>query len=272
MRGDVAANIRRHVALAEAAAAHGARLALFPELSLTGYEMDVAAACALLPDDARLAPLRALAVKAGMTIVAGAPVRGAADALHIGALCFLPGGGIQVYTKQHLHPGEDAVFAPGAGGIALELGGEPVNGFPVSGGPDRGDLSGKQLAASVSVKVTPVALAICAEIAHASHAEAAARSGAALYAASVLISPGGYAKDSGLLQGYASRLGIPVLMANHGGPTGGWQSAGRSAVWDETGSLLVAAPEEGEWLLIASRRAGRWQASAVRPARPASRT
>lgn len=236
VRGDIAANVRRHAALASAAAAHGARLALFPELSLTGYEPDVAAGCVVAPDDSRLAPLAELAVRAGVTIVAGAPVSGAAGALHIGALCFLPDGRGEVYTKQHLHPGEDAVFAPGAGGQPLDVGGASV------------------------------ALAVCAEIAHASHAQAAARGGAALYAASVLVSPGGYAKDSGLLQGYAASLGMPVLMANHGGPTGGWQSAGRSALWDEGGKLLAAAPEDGEWLVIAGRRAGRWEVSPVRPA------
>ena len=236
VRGDIAANVRRHAALAASAAAHGARLALFPELSLTGYEPDVAADCVVAPDDSRLAPLAELAVKAGMMIVAGAPVCGLADALHIGALCFLPNGGVAVYTKQHLHPGEDAVFAPGTGGRPLDVGGAPV------------------------------ALAVCAEIAHASHAEAAARGGVALYVASVLVSPGGYAKDSGLLQGYAASLGMPVLMANHGGPTGGWQSAGRSALWDEAGKLLAEAPEEGEWLVIAGRRGERWEVSSVHPA------
>ncbi|HEY1151709.1 MAG TPA: carbon-nitrogen hydrolase family protein, partial [Pseudoduganella sp.] len=233
---DIVANVRRHAALASAAAAHGARLALFPELSLTGYEPDIAAGCIVAPHDSRLAPLAELAVRTRMTIVAGAPVSGTAGALHIGALCFLPDGRVEVYTKQHLHPGEDAVFAPGAGGPPLGVGG------------------------------TPVALAVCAEIAHASHAQAAARGGAALYAASVLVSPGGYAKDSGLLQGYAASLGMPVLMANHGGPTGGWQSAGRSALWNEEGKLLAAAPEEGEWLVLAGRRAGRWEVSPVRPA------
>jgi predicted amidohydrolase len=52
------------------------------------------------------------------------------------------------------------------------------------------------------------------------------------------------------------------LMANHGGPSGGWACAGRSAIWAADGSLLAAIPGVGDALLIA-RRAGRGWASRV---------
>jgi predicted amidohydrolase len=48
--------------------------------------------------------------------------------------------------------------------------------------------------------------------------------------------------DSAILQGYAQKHSMAVLMANHAGLTGGWQSAGRSAVWSEDGTLVAAAP------------------------------
>jgi len=227
IKGDIASNVARHAALAEQAAAFGARLALFPELSLTGYEPEIAADAALRGNDARLAPLAALAQRSGMIIVAGAPLR-IGGALYIGALSFLPDGQVSEYTKQHLHDGEGAVFAAGHGGDAL-------------------DVDGIQ-----------AALAVCADFTHASHAQAAATAGARLYVASVLVSPGGYAKDSAILRGHAARHAMPVLMANHGGPTGGWQSAGRSALWDERGQLVVEAGE-GECLVLASRDAGGWR-------------
>lgn len=50
-----------------------------------------------------------------------------------------------------------------------------------------------------------------------------------------------------------------VLMANHGGPSGAYQSAGRSAFWAPGGELVVAAPGAGNALLIASRATGRWR-------------
>ena len=79
-----------------------------------------------------------------------------------------------------------------------------------------------------------------------------------MYAAGVLISEGGYATDSALLQGYAAEHGLLVLMANHGGPSGGYVCAGRSAIWADDGSLLAAVPGVGDALVIARRESGQW--------------
>lgn len=232
VKGDIAANVARHVALAESAARHGARLVLFPELALTGYEPALAAGLALHAGDARLAPLREAAGRHDIVLVTGAPLK--TDGMpRIAALSFLPDGTVQVYTKQHLHPGEDAAFAVGDGGAGLQLDG------------------------------VPVALAVCAEIAHAGHPAAAARAGAALYAASMLVSENGYEADANLLRGHAREHRMPVAMANHGGPSGGWRCAGRSAVWDENGSIVIAADGAGECLLLAWRDGDGWQARSI---------
>lgn len=233
VRGDIAANVARHVMLAAIAARHGARMIVFPELSLTGYEPGLVAELALRADDARLAPLRDAACCEGIVIVAGAPLANSGGLPLIAVLTFQPDGVTHVYTKQHLHDGEAAAFAPGQGGAALMVDGARM------------------------------ALAVCAEITHASHAAAAAAAGAQLYAASVLVSENGYAADAALLQGYAATHALPVLMANHGGPTGGWHSAGRSAVWDEAGALVGAAPGGGECLLLAQRTGGTWNARVI---------
>jgi predicted amidohydrolase len=142
-------------------------------------------------------------------------------------------GSLAVYTKQHLHPGEEVAFVAGQGGVALEW------------GDDR------------------IALAVCADFSHASHPRQAAQAGATVYAAGVLISEGGYATDSALLQGYAAEHGLVVLMANHGGPSGGWACAGRSAIWAADGHVLVAAPGVGDALVIAHRDSGRWTGRSV---------
>jgi predicted amidohydrolase len=80
-----------------------------------------------------------------------------------------------------------------------------------------------------------------------------------VYAASVLIGNDGYPADSAILQRHAERHRIAVLMANHGGPTGGWASAGRSAFWDEDGALVAATQGPGDRLLVVSHADGRWQ-------------
>ena len=231
--GDVAANIQRHLALMRVAAEQGVQCLVFPELSLTGYEPFLAADLAIAPQDAVLAPLRELARELRLTAVVGMPVRLAPQAgVLIGALV-LGAGSVGVYTKQHLHPGEELAFAAGQGGEVLAF------------GDDR------------------IALAVCADFSQASHPRQAAAAGATVYAASVLISEGGYAADSALLEGYAAEDGLLVLMANHGGPSGGWACAGRSAIWTADGNLLVAAPGVGEALVIARREGGQWTGQVV---------
>ncbi|WP_248732754.1 carbon-nitrogen hydrolase family protein [Pseudomonas sp. MWU13-2517] len=232
--GDVPANIGRHLAFMQAAAERGVQWLVFPELSLTGYEPSLAAALAIDPQDSVLAPLRDKARELRLTVVVGMPIRLAPQAgVLIGALVLAAEGSLTVYTKQHLHPGEEVAFVAGQGGGVFECGAERI------------------------------ALAVCADFSHASHPRHAAHAGASVYAAGVLISEGGYATDSALLQSYAVEHGLLVLMANHGGPSGGWACAGRSAIWDGEGRLVAAAPGVGDALVVAQRTDGGWSGYAV---------
>ncbi|WP_395608129.1 carbon-nitrogen hydrolase family protein [Pseudomonas sp. B22129] len=232
--GDVQANIQRHLAFMQAAAEQSVQLLVFPELSLTGYEPSLAAELAIAPDDALLAPLREMARELRLTAVVGMPIRLAPESgVLIGALVLGADGSLGVYTKKHLHPGEEVAFVAGQGGVALDW------------ADDR------------------IALAVCADFSHASHPRQAAEAGATVYAAGVLISEAGYAPDSALLQGYAAEHGLLVLMANHGGASGGWNCAGRSAIWANDGSLLAAVPGVGDALVIAHREGGHWAGHVV---------
>ncbi|WP_447890478.1 carbon-nitrogen hydrolase family protein [Pseudomonas hormoni] len=232
--GNLAANIAWHQRFMQAAAEQGVQLLVFPELSLTGYERGLAAELAIAPEDAVLQPLRDFALETGVTTVVGMPIRLSENSpVLIGALIFGADGSLGVYSKQHLHPGEEVAFAPGYGGSTLTIGDATV------------------------------ALAVCADFSHASHAAAAAQQGASLYAAGVLITENGYAPDTALLQGYASTHSMVVLMANHGGATGGWESAGRSAIWASDGSLIAAAPGTGNLLVVARRTGDDWTGQTV---------
>jgi predicted amidohydrolase len=232
--GDLNANLDRHAQVMRLAARHGVKFLLFPELSLTGYEPSLASNLALTADSQLLQPLRDLAKQSGMTTVVGVPLRQAGtEGVFIGALVFGADGSQITYTKQYLHPGEEVVFSPGQGGPLVTVSGEKI------------------------------ALSVCADFSHASHAEAAARAGAGIYAASVLISDKGYLHDSGLLQGYAQQHAFGVLMANHGGPSGGWACAGRSAFWSPDGEHIVSATGTGDCLVIARRRQGAWEGEVI---------
>ena len=218
VRGDVEGNVEAHARFAKAAARHDARLIVFPELSLTGYEPDIAATHALTSEDPRLKPLIKIARKHAITIVAGAPYR-SQKGLHIAALIIQPEG-VRVYTKHHLHSGEEKHFVPGTSEPQIEIEGERVS------------------------------FAVCADTTHPEHAEAAVRAGATVYAAGVFITPTGIEADSAQLRGYAHNHQIIVLMANYASPSGGFPTAGRSAVWNNQGEKVVEAPKSGEALLL----------------------
>ncbi len=228
--GDVAANVAEHVGLAEDAADRGATVVVFPELSLTGYELDQADRLAFTEGDTRLAPLVAVARARAITLVVGAPVRGR-DALHIGAWIVRPDG-VDRYTKRTLgafpadvNPGgavpppEPSVFAPGDD--------DPL----------------------IAVGSARAAVAICADVGRPAHAAHAAERGATIYLASMFVIPAEFDEAMHRLRDRAMRHGMTVAFANYGGPSGGLASAGRSAIIAPDGTVR-ALPTDGAALLV----------------------
>ena len=232
--GDVSANLEEHARLARAAAAEGVQIVVFPELSLTGYEIGLAESLAFAEDDARLSPLLELAAAPSMILIVGAPVRIGA-ALYSGAFILSPARTIELYTKRHLGafsasascdgtvpPPEATVFVPGDRDPLLRVGGSTA------------------------------AVAVCADIGRASHPRRAAERGASLYLASMFVIPSDFAGEMAKLERYAAVHSMMVAFANFGGPSGGLASAGRSAIWSDTGTLLVRLEATGSGIGIVS--------------------
>jgi predicted amidohydrolase len=219
---DVAANVLEHLRFVEAAADHGVQWLVFPELSLTGYELAAMPSLVLHPEHALLAPLREASHRTGMAITVGAPVDSGSTLPSIGAITLRPDGQHSVYRKFHLHGGENTFATPGQEAVHLQTLGQ-----------------------------THLATAICADTNHPAHAASAAHAGAKVYAAGILTSASGYAAEVPLWAGYARKHRMAVLIANHGGPSGGYVSAGRSGIWDAAGTLIAAAPGGGDYLVIA---------------------
>src|SRR4051812_8448219 len=92
IRGDIAGNIRTHAAAIMSAAEHGISVLVFPELSLIGYELDLATELAIPATDERLAPLGALARQHRMAVVVGASLRNAGSKPGLGAILFAADG------------------------------------------------------------------------------------------------------------------------------------------------------------------------------------
>lgn len=243
--GDVGANLEQHLRLAALAAEHGARVLVFPELSLTGYEPARAEELAFAPDDPRLRPLAGAAARHAMTLVAGAPVR-VEGRLHVGAF-IVSTGGVDLYTKQHL-----GAFSESAAVDGTVPPGEPAC-FQAG---DRDPL--------VALDESRAAVAICADTARPSHPRAAAERGATIYLASVFVIPSEFEADSERLAGHARRHSMVVVMSNYGGPTGGLAAAGRSSIWSERGELIVRLPESGAGVALATASAAGWRGETLR--------
>ena len=114
--GDLEANLARHHELIAAARERGAGLVVFPELGLTGYQLqDLAADVAMGPDDPRLAGLAQAA--RGMSAVVSFVEESADHRLFISAALLEDGGVRHVHRKVFLPTyglfDERRFFAPG---------------------------------------------------------------------------------------------------------------------------------------------------------------
>jgi predicted amidohydrolase len=219
---DVAANVLEHLRFIEAASGLGVQWLVFPELSLTGYELAAMPGLVLHAEHALLAPLRKASRRTGMAMTVGAPVD--ANSLPaIGAITLRPDGQHSVYRKFHLHEGEKKFASSGLAAVHVQ-----------------------------TIGATRIASAICADTNVPSHAARAAQAGAHVYAAGVLTSETGYAAEAPLWQSYARDHRMAVVIANHGGPSGNYVSAGKSAIWDADGRCIASATGLGDWLVIAT--------------------
>src|SRR5918911_308777 len=116
--GNLAGNARQHADAVERA---GARVVVFPELSLTGYDLD---ADAVRLDDDALAPLVRACTATGSIALAGAPVADDADGGVSIATLRVDADGVRVaYRKTYLGTAERVRFRPGPGPLTTQIGG-----------------------------------------------------------------------------------------------------------------------------------------------------
>jgi predicted amidohydrolase len=220
--GDVAANIARTVELTGVAADQGAKLVVFPEKFLSGYEPDLIAGdpakYAFDAHDPRVEPIRAVCRQREIAVIVGAATRGrvaesGADDLHISSLIFNRSGEqIEPYHKQYLYSSEARIYQPGSQGCMLELDGWRL------------------------------ALSVCYDSGFPEHARLAAVNGAHAYLASALFSAKtGYHQSRIWFPARAFDNTMYVLLSNHVGTTGGWAACGASAIWNPYGDVIAQA-------------------------------
>jgi predicted amidohydrolase len=228
--GDISTNIATHCRFMELAGEAGVDVLVFPQLSLTGYLLDQLGSLQISAQDPRLDPMRYLARIKNLITVVGVPLAGVEGKLaHIGAMILFPDGSTACYFKQHLHAHEVRFVGPGVpSSLRYPLHDESFS------------------------------LGICPDLTHAQHVRGVSAIGTSMYLAGGLISDEDYETDIGHLQRHLERYGIAALLANHGSSSGGYGSAGKSAIWAQDGSLVVAAEGGGSYLVLGQKRDGCW--------------
>ena len=219
---DVGANVALAAGLVDGA---GADLIVFPELSLTGYDLAAIESrddLHVAPDDPRLAPLRAACERHGTTAIVGAPVP-TGRGLLLGALTIGPDGSApDVYGKLNLHADEPRIFVPGTGPRVVDVAGRLVG------------------------------LALCIDANLPEHAAATAELGAEIYAAGVIFELGTEDRLAEHLGARARETGMWVVGAQPSGRTGSFETGGTSGIWAPDGEAVTRLGDEAPALASAS--------------------
>ena len=210
---ELAANAAEHAALVRATRA---RVVVFPELSLTGYELD---ADVVAPDDVALAPLVEACAATGAVALAGAPVSDEEGRCFIATLRVDAAGARVAYRKTWLDGSEAKRFWPGDGPTVLEIDGWRLG------------------------------LAICKDTGAAQHTAGTASLGVDAYVAGVAHRPEELPEQEARAVVAARTCRAYAVFASFAGPTGGGfsETAGCSAIWSPEGIALVrTGPRVGE--------------------------
>jgi predicted amidohydrolase len=219
IKGDIQSNIVNHKKLIDLAVSNGADIVIFPELSITGYEPELARELATHPDDRRFDDFQRIADTRQITIGIGAPTRKGAG-ICISMVLFQPHRARQMYSKKYLHADEEELFVSGQSSIGLM--GNNNN----------------------------IALAICYELSVPEHAENAFKSGAKIYIASAVKSVSAIDKAAKRLSDIARMYSMTVLMSNCVGQSGGYECGGKTSIWNNQGLLVGQLDGTKEGILI----------------------
>ena len=219
IKGNIEKNIENHLKWINQAIQDNADMVIFPELSLTGYEPDLAESLATNQDDTRLDEMQSLSDKNRITIGVGLPTRKERN-VFVSMIIFQPHKERITYSKQYLYPPEESIFTAGKNPMVLDF------------------------------ETEVVSPAICYEASNEAHCEYASQNNATIYLASVLSSIGGIDAELEKLSDIAKNKNMVTFMANYVGKSGGYECAGKSSVWNEKGELIGQLGDKEEGLII----------------------
>jgi len=219
VKGNIPANIEAHKRITTLAVTCGADALFFPELSITGYEPELARYLATDSGDQRFDDFQSISDRNNIIMGIGMPTV-AGGGVQISMIIFQPHAPRLTYSKQELHTDEMPYFVNGDRQLMLEVGDQ---------------------------KIAP---AICFESLQMKHATTAKGLGANLYLASVAKSQKGIDKAVIHYPEVAKKNSMAVLMVNSIGYCDNFESVGKSSVWTKEGRLAGQLDNGIEGLLI----------------------
>ena len=209
---DVHGNARAHAELIRNA---HARIVVFPELSLTGYELDVDPTAL---DDPALDVIVGACEETHSVALVGAPIRGPGSEAYIGVLRVDATGVAPAYRKCFLGGEEPAYFSPGDGPTVIE-----VDGWRAG-------------------------LGICKDTGVERHISETADRNIDVYLAGLVHHPTELEIQEQRARQIAQACGSYVAFASFAGPTGGGfdQTAGVSSLWSPFGTPIARAGTDAD--------------------------
>lgn len=219
IKGNVSANIVAHKKFIELALTLNAEAIFFSELSLTGYEPELAKKLATNQNDNRLDIFQEISDKKNIVIGLGLPTA-TKSKIRISMIIFEPNKPRQTYSKQQLHSDEFPYFENGDGQLIIKTNDKNI------------------------------APAICYESLQQTHSENAFKLGADVYLASVAKPANGIKKAFDHYPKIAKQYAMPVLVSNCVGFCDNFLSVGNSSVWTKEGELIGQLDDKSEGILI----------------------
>lgn len=218
-KGALEVNISNHIKWIEKAITLQSDLIVFSELSLTGFEPELAKKLALEVDDPSLDKFQHLSNQGNIAIGLGIPLK-SKSGISISMCIFQPNLPRIIYSKQMLHKDELPYFVSGSKQVVLGIGNH---------------------------KIIP---AICYESLQPEHMAHGKKLGGNIYLTSVAKSQNGVEKGYQYYSKAAKKHSIPILMVNCVGYCDNFLSVGQSAVWNEHGELIGKLDDVHEGVLI----------------------
>lgn len=212
-------NIEYHLELSKAAIQQNADAIFFPELSLTGYEPNIAEKSANYLQNFSFENFQQLSNDNNITIGLGLPTK-SNKGIYISMKIFQPNAPIETYSKQLLHIDELAYFVKGEKQVFIQ---------------------------NNTNKICP---AICYESLQPEHSLNAYHQQANIYIASVAKPQKNVEQALNFFPKIAEKYSMITMMVNSVGYCDNFESMGTTSAWTATGKLIDQLSQQEECLLF----------------------